>query len=139
LDRLKGLLRPAAAPAGSTELIYIRIPEPLQPLVRGDLFEDPLDAELKLAQLGEVSGGGSQLSDLRPDGTRSIEWCGIDVDVIDVPAALELLRRELPPLGCPPGTELQYILNSAPFLDTFDGTVWDIGQPRGEFHSGFGP
>ena len=74
IDRLKGLL--SHKPAVSPELIFVRLPEPLEPNERGDRYEDPLNAELQLAGLGEVSGGGTQLSELRADGSRTIEWCG---------------------------------------------------------------
>ena len=80
VDRLRRMLAPRPAVAQEPELIFVRLPEPLPPTERGDRYEDPLDEKLKLAGIGEVSGGGSSLSELGPDGSRTIEWCGIDVD-----------------------------------------------------------
>jgi hypothetical protein len=136
LDRLKALVAGRPPTPQETALIFVRLPEPLQPIERGDRYEDPLDAELQLAELGCVSGGGSQLSDLQPDGSRLIEWCGVDVDATDVPRALQLLRRELPPLGCLAGTVLEYSLNEVELKDEFDGSGWTIGRLRAEAHPG---
>jgi hypothetical protein len=61
----------------------VRIPEQLQPLDRGAKYEDPLDAVLKKERVGEVSGGGTQLSAPDADGKKSIEWVGVDVDLTD--------------------------------------------------------
>ncbi|MFY9560352.1 MAG: hypothetical protein WAQ52_08980 [Terriglobales bacterium] len=47
-----------AAESGQ-HLFYIRIPESLGPLARGEKYEGPLGKAL--GELGEVTGGGSQL------------------------------------------------------------------------------
>lgn len=122
----------------SPELIYIYIPESIQPIDRGDKYEDPIDDELREKGLGEVSGAGTQLGDERPDGTRLIESCGIDVDTDDVDAARDLLRTMLSKLGCPAGTQLQYNVADAPLQDEYDGSDWALSQPRTTPHPGFG-
>ena len=122
-----------------TSFIYVVLPESLQPLDRESRYGDPLDAELALADVGFVSGGGSSLSDERADGSREIEYCGIDIDAFDVDAARELLRAHLPALGCVTGTQLQYCdAADVPLQDDFDGTGWQLGQPRTAMHPGFG-
>ena len=60
------------------------LPESLMPLERGDKYEDPIEATLNDLGLGEVTGGGSQLGDQQLDGTRPIEFCGIDVELTDL-------------------------------------------------------
>lgn len=121
-----------------TELIYIRLPMDLEPLDRGASFEDALEAELRVAGLGWVSGGGSLLGEERPDGTRPVEFCGIDVDTVNVTAARELLRLHLPELGCPAGTQLYYREDDQPLQDEYDGRGWTLAQLRTEMHPGFG-
>ncbi len=141
LSKLKSLLtsnRLRDVEDSPTELIYITLPEPLQPLDRGDKYEDALDAELRLAGLGYVSGGGSSLGDEKPDGTCDIEWCGIDVDTINVDQARALLRAHLPELGCLAGTTLQFRTGSIPLQDEFDGSKWRLDIDRTEMHPGFG-
>ena len=51
------------------------------------------------------------LSALDAEGHRDIEWCGIDVDLLDPDAGLELLKAELKRLGAPKGTILEYTLD----------------------------
>ncbi len=74
---------------------------------RGKKYEDPLDAFLKAKGLGEVSGGGSQLSQPNAAGQRSIEWVGIDVDVYDSDKALPFVIKKLKELGVPVGTVIE--------------------------------
>jgi hypothetical protein len=141
--KLAAKLAPQTAPASTAEkptwLIYILLPEALQPLDRAARYEDALKAELGLAGLGYVSGGGSQLGEEKPDGSRDIEFCGIDVDAYDVGAARALLRRHLPELGCPAGTQLHYRDQAdEPLLDEYDGAEWRLGLPRTMMHPGFG-
>ena len=119
------------------QFIYIKIPAAIQPLDRGSLFEDPIDAALEPKGLGHVSGGGSLLGDARPDGTRPIEFCGIDVDTTDRDAVLEILRAILPDLGIPPATELQYTSGVQRLQDRFSGSDWVIAEPRVSLHPGF--
>lgn len=56
-----------------------------------DAIEDPLDAALRAAQLGQVTGGGS--------GSGS---SNIDVEVEDVERGLQVVRRVLHELGVAP-------------------------------------
>jgi hypothetical protein len=88
--------------------VYIRIPADIQPLDRGDLFEDPLQAALEKEELGTITGGGSQLAN---ESGNEIDFCGIDVDLYEAVAGLQLLRRELVRLNAPHGTMLLYELN----------------------------
>lgn len=97
-------------------LVYVKIPAALQPLERGELFEDPLQQALEREELGTVTGGGSQLSDEDSEGHRRIEFCGIDIGLYKPAKGLALLRSELVRLNAPPGTALLYELN---------GSEWD--------------
>ena len=119
------------------QFIYIKIPDAIQPLDRGAVFEDQIDAALEPRELGHVSGGGSLLGNNRPDGTRPIEFCGIDVETTDRVAVLEILRRLLPDLGIPLATELHYTAAGAKLQDRFLGADWAIGEPREFLHPGF--
>ena len=96
--------------------VYIKILADLGPVERGERFEDPLQEALEKENLGAITGGGSQLSADNEDGQRSIEFCGIDVDLYDAVKGLALLRRELVRLQAPHGTELLYEL---------DGNEWE--------------
>ncbi|QOT75732.1 hypothetical protein [Cupriavidus basilensis] len=83
----------------------MKINESIMPTERGKKYEDPLDAALKKAKLGEVTGGGSSLSK-----ERKIEWVGVDVELIDLGEGLPFLKRKLIELGVPKGSTLEYQL-----------------------------
>jgi hypothetical protein len=84
---------------------YVRIPGDIQPIERGDQFEDPLEAALQEAALGSVTGGGSQMG----EGTR-VEYCGLDVVVSDRSRGIELIRRVMQSLGCPQAAVIEEYL-----------------------------
>ena len=121
-----------------TVFIYVKIPDGIGPIDRGEKYEDPLEVKLSATCLGHVSGGGSQLGDPRPDGSRPIEFCGLDVDATDLAKALVLLRAELPPLGAPDGTELHYTVNDTRLQDVYSQGKWTLEQQRTFLHPGFG-
>ncbi|MEN8516061.1 hypothetical protein [Burkholderia sp. RS02] len=73
------------------------------PIERGHKYEDPLDDTLKKANLGEVTGGGSNLSK-----DHKIEWVGVDVELTDLDVGLPFLKQKLIELGVPDGSALEY-------------------------------
>lgn len=119
------------------QFIYVKIPGHIEPIERGEI-EDRIEPLLREAGLGEVSGGGSQLGDARPDGTRPIEFCGIDIDTTDRDAARELLRSLLPTLEVPAGTELHYTKQGIRLLDRYAANGWALELSREQRHPGFG-
>ena len=98
----------SAFPGSEPLFVFVRLPESIKPLERGARYEDPLAAALESSGSGEVTGGGSQLGEVRPDGTRLIEWVGIDVELTDASRGLAVVRSELKRLGAPRGTILEY-------------------------------
>ena len=100
--------RPAESVPAKAQFVFVRIPEQIAPIDRGKKYEDPLDAVLKKEGVGEVSGGGSQLSAPDANGKKSIEWVGIDVDLSDFQKGMPILKRELLRLGAPSMTVLEY-------------------------------
>ena len=128
---LRNLMSHGEEPA-DTLFIYVRMPTPLEPEEREVRFGDPLDAELRLARIGYVSGGGQLLSAPDEDGNSDILYCGIDVDTTDVDAARGLLRDHLPGLGCPVGTAIEYQADGAMLRDAYDGTRWHLAMPQPE-------
>lgn len=91
LDRFRKLLRPNEtvrdAASAETELIYVLLPEAIDPDTRFERYEAPLDAELQLTGIGFVSGGGALMSAPKPDGSCDILYCGVDVDTTNVDCA----------------------------------------------------
>ena len=76
----------------------------MQPLDRGDYFEDPLDEKLQELGIGEVTGGGTQLTD-EPDG---ILYCDIEIALKDLHSTnLKSVIEILENLGAPKGSVLK--------------------------------
>ena len=118
LKELKGWLGAESGPIAPSEVsranplfVYIKIPGDIDPMDRGERFEDPLQAALDAAGLGTITGGGSQLSQPDGEGERFVEFCGLDVDLYHAEKGLALLRQELLRLEAPAGTALLYELN----------------------------
>jgi len=117
--------------------IFLKIQDALGPLDRGDRYEDPLAAALNACELGEVTGGGTQLGDERPDGTSTIEFCGIDVYAKDRDRAIALVRSELLALNAPVGSEIHYTSSGCKLQDVLSPSGWRCGEPRTELHPYF--
>jgi len=92
-----------------------RLYEHIEPLDRGERYEDPLDSALRAAELGEVTGGGSQLGEL-----GEIEFADIEIRVLSVDDALPVIVRTLEDAGAPVGSQ---IVSNA-------GTVREFGQQQ---------
>jgi hypothetical protein len=74
----------------------------LQPVHRGEVFEDPLDAWLREHGLGDICGGGSEF--LPEHGVLS---CDIELRLNDAgEAALAKLAERVRSLGAPAGSKL---------------------------------
>lgn len=104
-------------PGTSSVFVFVKIPESIMPIERGKKYEDPLDIALKKAGVGEITGGGSQLGEPDKNGSPTIDWVGIDVDLTDQANGLPLLKAELKRLGAPQGTTLEYELNGKETTD----------------------
>ena len=109
--------------------VFVKIPEAIWPIDRGDKYEEPLEQSLEAASLGEVTGEGEMLSVPDAEGHREIEYCGIDVDLFDPHPGLELLRSELKRLGAPKGTVLEYTLDGIAYeANIYEPDVFEIEQ-----------
>lgn len=87
----------------STFFVFAKIQDKLMPIERGRKYEDPLNAALLNAELGEVTGGGSMQA---KDGT--IEWVGVDIELVDLSAALAFTKKKLRELGAPKGSVVEF-------------------------------
>ena len=81
--------------------VTARLYEHIEPLDRGERYEDPLDAALRDAGVGEVTGGGSQMGEL-----GEIEFADIEIQVSDLDAALHVIVQALEQAGAPAGSQL---------------------------------
>jgi hypothetical protein len=91
-------------PAGrADDMIVAQLNAKLQPMHRGEHFEDPLDAVLKKTRLGEVSGGGTM-----QEKSGEIAYCDIEITLSSPPeAAIPTIIATLEELGAPKGSTLR--------------------------------
>ena len=81
--------------------LIARLYEHVEPLDRGARYEDPLDAALRQRGLGEVSGGGSEMTE-----TGEIEFADIEMQVSNLDDALPVIVGSLEASGAPIAAEL---------------------------------
>jgi len=88
-------------PAG--QFLVAQLNVKLQPIHRGEIFEDPLDVALKNANQGEVSGGGTMQAK-----SGEIEFCDIELQAPNSsPETIRLIIETLEHLGAPKGSKLK--------------------------------
>ena len=74
----------------------------IQPMDRGDIYEDPLDEVLSKHKMGEVSGGGSLQSQ-----SGEIQYCDIEIMVNEsTDETISIIKEKLEELGVPKGSKI---------------------------------
>ena len=81
--------------------VLARFYEGIGPIDRGERYEDPLLAVLESVRAGEVTGGGSQLSE-----TGEIEFADVELQLANLDDALQLVVDTLDRAGAPQGSEI---------------------------------
>ena|SRR6185503_11336776 len=82
-------------------VVIARLYEHIEPIDRGNRYEDPLQAALDGGQAGQVTGGGSQLNEV-----GEIDYVDIEIELADLDAALRIVVETLEQAGAPQGSEL---------------------------------
>lgn len=85
------------------EIVVARLNARLQPMQRGEHFDDPIIDVLQDLGIGEMTGSGTQLS----GDERGIEHCDIEMTLTDASeSALQSIIAALEELGAPKGSKL---------------------------------
>jgi len=82
-------------------VVIARLYEHIAPIDRGNRYEDPLQAVLDETSAGQVTGGGSQLSEL-----GGIDHADIEIELANLDGALRIVIEALEKSGAPQGSEL---------------------------------
>ena len=90
-------------PSSYPHLVIARIPEHIEPMDRGERYEDPLSEELQKVAAGEVTGGGSQL-----DENFFIRFVDIEICLANLDSAISLATKVLEDCGAPKGSKLLF-------------------------------
>ena len=140
LKKVFGKANDAAVPSPGqfeSSFVYIRMPGDVQPVERHYLFEDPIEEQLKIRNLGYVSGGGTMQSEPDENGARSIILTGIDIEADDLDGVRDLLRTLLPGLGAPMETQVEYTVGETRLQDRLTAEGWIENEARTDLHPGF--
>jgi hypothetical protein len=98
----------------NSTIVIARLYEHIAPIDRGERYEDPLDAVLRQGGVGEVTGGGSQLSE-----TGEIDFADVEIAVANLDDAVPVIVATLETAGAPVGSEL--IADDGSVLREFGG------------------
>ena len=82
-------------------LVLARVYEHIEPIDRGDRYEDPLQATLEKMGIGRVTGGGSQLNEL-----GEIAYADVEIELANVDEAVGTVAEALEIAVAPQGSEL---------------------------------
>ena len=82
-------------------VVIARLYEHMEPIDRGNRYEDPLQAALDAARAGRVTGGGSQLN-----ASGGIEHADIAIELANLEEAVRIVTTALEKAGAPQGSEL---------------------------------
>ena len=82
-------------------LVLARVYEHIEPIDRGDRYEDPLQATLEKMGIGRVTGGGSQLNEL-----GEIAYADVEIELANFDEAVGIVAEALEIAGAPQGSEL---------------------------------
>lgn len=86
-----------------SQFIVAQLNARIQPMHRGEYFEDPLDNEIQLVSIGEVTGGGTMQGE-----TGEIEYCDIEIAVTKLnQETAEKIIEVLERFGAPKGSKLK--------------------------------
>jgi len=83
------------------DLVLARLYEHIEPIDRGDRYEDPLQATLEKMGIGRVTGGGSQLNEL-----GEIAYADVEIELANIDEAVGIVAEALEIAGAPQGSEL---------------------------------
>ena len=82
-------------------VVVARLYEHMEPIDRGNRYEDPLQAVLDETKAGRVTGGGSQLNEF-----GGIDYADIEIELSNLDGALRIVSEALEKSGAPKGSEL---------------------------------
>ena len=90
-------------PETNWQYVVAQLNAKIQPMHRGEFFEDPLDVELKKLSIGQISGGGTM-----QESSGEIAYCDIEIQVYDSSEdnAQEIIKH-LEKLGAPKKSKLK--------------------------------
>ena len=106
LNQFRGV--PVKMAQAYPHIITARLKAHIEPIDRGEWYEDLLSEILEKKQMGKVTGGGSALGD-----DFKIEHADLEIALANLDTALQFTRECLEQIGVPVGSELIYEVDGA--------------------------
>jgi hypothetical protein len=116
-----------------SSFVYVKVPAASLP--EHELhaaLEDALMAE----GLGSVVGWGASVDGAARGGRLKAAFHRIDIEVFDLPRALEVLKARLTAFGVPQRSELHYTLQGEALQQESGPDGWSEGRPTTAAHRG---
>jgi hypothetical protein len=82
-------------------VVVARLFEHIEPIDRGERYEETLQAVLDETNVGRVTGGGSQLNEL-----GVIDYADVEIELANLGDAVRIVSEALEKSGAPQGSEL---------------------------------
>jgi hypothetical protein len=99
---------------------YAKLNMRLQPVARGELFEEPLIRALEESKLGAVTGGGSRAGPSDGESNElEVQWCVIDVQMADAERSAQLICNCLNRHGAANGSQLEFYVDDKRYVADF--------------------
>ena len=92
-----------ADPERFPHTVIARLPEHIEPLDRGQRYEDPLNEALAARELGMLTGGGTHLT---PES--EIGYVDLEIALANLNGALDVVKQILEAQGAPVGSQLLF-------------------------------
>ena len=97
----------AKSPEVEPQFIVVNLNARIQPMHRGEIFEDPLDELLVAKKIGEVTGGGTLQAQ-----SGEIESCDIEIEVTILnDTTISIIKDKLEESGAPKGSKIIIPIN----------------------------
>ncbi len=117
-----------AGPLGCTlqtmHFVYVKLPVEAASARREYAWHEGLESALTQHDLGSLIGWGASLAAIPPGPSARVAFHRIDIEVVELAAALALLQRSLVALAAPVGTQIHHGTGAAARQLVWGSTGW---------------
>ena len=81
--------------------VLVKIPDPVDPVTRGEKYDDPMTDSLQSSGFGVMCGGGTIASN------AGIEGCYLDIELTALTSGIEVIASVLQRVGAPKSSTVE--------------------------------
>lgn len=116
-----------------SSFVYVKIPAAV---LREHELHAALEDALTAQGLGSLVGWGASIDGVPAGGRSRPAFHRIDIEVVDLPRALEVLKAALVALGVPQRSELHYTQEGEALQQEYGPEGWSASRPTTAAHRG---